>query len=150
RRGRIEFRMTIERTDPNMLELDDIAAGYAAPAAVESLRARTVELEGLKRSVVRGGEAAARQPAKGKLTARERIGLLMDPGSFHEMEQLRRHRATLFGLADRRPHTDGVVAGWGTVYGRRVFVYAHDFQIFGGALGEAHAQKICKVMDLAL
>ncbi|MEC3992772.1 acyl-CoA carboxylase subunit beta [Actinacidiphila sp. DG2A-62] len=93
--------------------------------------------------------ATAKQHAKGKLTAYERIELLLDPGSFTEIEQLRRHRATGFGMEARRPHTDGVVTGWGTVHGRRVFVYAHDFRIFGGALGEAHAEKIHKLMDLA-
>ena len=63
---------------------------------------------------------------------------------------MRRHRATGFGLEDKQPHTDGVITGWGTVYGRTVFVYAHDFRIFGGALGEAHAEKIHKIMDMAL
>ncbi|KWX08159.1 methylmalonyl-CoA carboxyltransferase, partial [Carbonactinospora thermoautotrophica] len=93
--------------------------------------------------------ATKRQHAKGKLTARERIDLLVDPGSFTELEPLRRHRASGFGLERRRPYTDGVVTGWGTVHGRQVFVYAHDFRIFGGSLGEAHAQKIHKLMDLA-
>ncbi|MEV7522698.1 acyl-CoA carboxylase subunit beta [Streptomyces sp. NPDC091371] len=95
-------------------------------------------------------KATERQHAKGKLTARERIGALLDEGSFHEIEALRRHRATGFGLEHKKPYTDGVVTGWGTVHGRTVFVYAHDFRIFGGALGEAHAQKIHKVMDLAV
>lgn len=94
-------------------------------------------------------EATERQHAKGKLTPRERIDLLLDKGSFLEVEPLRRHRATGFGLEDRRPYTDGVVTGWGTVDGRTVFVYAHDFRIFGGALGEAHAEKIHKIMDMA-
>nr|UPN68087.1 putative decarboxylase beta subunit [Saccharothrix sp.] len=94
--------------------------------------------------------ATERQHAKGKLTAHERIELLLDKGSFTEVEPLRRHRATGFGLEAKRPHGDGVVAGWGAVEGRRVFVYAHDFRAFGGALGEAHAQKIHKVMDLAI
>ncbi|MCG8916938.1 acyl-CoA carboxylase subunit beta [Actinokineospora sp. PR83] len=94
--------------------------------------------------------ATERQHAKGKLTARERIDLLLDEGSFQETEQLRRHRATGFGLEDRRPYTDGVVTGWGTVHGRTVFVYAHDFRIFGGALGEAYADKIHKLMDRAI
>jgi acetyl-CoA carboxylase carboxyltransferase component len=93
--------------------------------------------------------ATARQHAKGKLTAHERIDLLFDPGSFQEVEMLRRHRATGFGLEGRRPYSDGVVTGWGTVHGRKVFVYAHDFRVFGGALGEAHAEKIHKLMDLA-
>ncbi|WP_462023734.1 acyl-CoA carboxylase subunit beta, partial [Kitasatospora cinereorecta] len=94
--------------------------------------------------------ATEAQHAKGKLTARERIELLLDPGSFKEVEQLRRHRATGFGLEEKRPYTDGVITGWGTVEGRTVFVYAHDFRIFGGALGEAHATKIHKIMDMAI
>ncbi|AXE28333.1 methylmalonyl-CoA carboxyltransferase (plasmid) [Streptomyces globosus] len=93
--------------------------------------------------------ATAAQHAKGKLTARERIAILFDEGTFNEVEGLRRHRATGFGLEDKRPHTDGVVTGWGKVHGRTVFAYAHDFRIFGGALGEAHAEKIHKLMDLA-
>ena len=94
--------------------------------------------------------ATEAQHAKGKLTARERIALLLDEGSFHEVEQLRRHRATGFGLEAKKPYTDGVITGWGTVDGRTVFVYAHDFRIFGGALGEAHATKIHKIMDMAI
>nr|WP_205625674.1 acyl-CoA carboxylase subunit beta [Actinomadura atramentaria] len=94
-------------------------------------------------------DATRRQHGKGKLTARERVDLLLDEGTFTELEPLRRHRATGFGLERRRPHTDGVVAGWGSVHGRTVFVYAHDFRIFGGALGEAHAEKIHKLMDMA-
>ncbi|GGO79898.1 methylmalonyl-CoA carboxyltransferase [Wenjunlia tyrosinilytica] len=112
---------------------------------------RLAELAELKESVRLGPDPAAteRQHAKGKLTAHERIELLLDEGSFSEIEALRRHRATGFGLERRRPHSDGVITGWGTVHGRTVFVYAHDFRIFGGALGEAHAAKIHKVMDLA-
>ncbi|MEU3741253.1 MULTISPECIES: acyl-CoA carboxylase subunit beta [unclassified Streptomyces] len=97
-----------------------------------------------------GARATEAQHARGKLTARERLELLFDEGSFTEVEQLRRHRATGFGLEDRRPHTDGVVTGWGTVHGRTVFAYAHDFRIFGGSLGEAHATKIHKIMDMAV
>jgi acetyl-CoA carboxylase carboxyltransferase component len=94
--------------------------------------------------------ATAAQHERGKLTARERIDLLLDEGSFVEVGTFRRHRATGFGMEVRRPDTDGVVTGWGTIDGRTVFVYAHDFRIFGGSLGEAHADKIHKVMDLAL
>ncbi|MET8426900.1 acyl-CoA carboxylase subunit beta [Nocardia sp. NPDC004860] len=94
--------------------------------------------------------ATARQHDKGKLTARERIDVLLDPGTFVEVEPLRRHRATGFGLEAKRPYTDGVITGWGLVDGRTVFVYASDFRIFGGALGEAHAQKIHKIMDMAV
>ncbi|MBD0745906.1 acyl-CoA carboxylase subunit beta [Streptomyces sp. CBMA152] len=113
---------------------------------------RLAELQEIKQSVREGPDPAAteRQHAKGKLTAYERIELLLDEGSFTEVEALRRHRATGFGLELRRPHTDGVVTGWGTVHGRTVFVYAHDFRIFGGALGEAHATKIHKIMDMAI
>ncbi|MCE6995361.1 acyl-CoA carboxylase subunit beta [Saccharothrix sp. S26] len=106
----------------------------------------------LRRRVLDGpGErATAAQHGKGKLTARERIALLLDPGTFHEVEPFRRHRATGFGLEANRPHTDGVVTGWGSVHGRTVFLYAHDFRVFGGSLGEAHAEKIHKIMDMAL
>ncbi|MFI6005856.1 acyl-CoA carboxylase subunit beta [Streptomyces sp. NPDC051366] len=116
-----------------------------------SLRERTAELHAVRALAEAGpGErATAAQHAKGKLTARERIELLFDEGTFNEVEQLRRHRATGFGLEDKKPYTDGVVTGWGKVHGRKVFAYAHDFRIFGGALGEAHAEKIHKLMDLA-
>jgi acetyl-CoA carboxylase carboxyltransferase component len=116
------------------------------------MRAQIEELAHIRQQVLDGPSARATeaQHAKGKLTARERIGLLLDDDSFHEVEPLRRHRATGFGLEERRPYTDGVVTGWGTVRGRTVFVYAHDFRIFGGALGEAHATKIHKIMDMAL
>ncbi|GGX21886.1 acyl-CoA carboxylase subunit beta [Streptomyces chartreusis] len=115
-------------------------------------RGRTAELRELRERVRHGpsDKATAAQHAKGKLTARERIELLLDAGTFHETEQLRRHRAVGFGLENKRPYTDGVITGWGSVHGRTVFVYAHDFRVFGGALGEAHAQKIHKLMDMAL
>ncbi|WP_089107642.1 acyl-CoA carboxylase subunit beta [Streptomyces hyaluromycini] len=117
----------------------------------QSLHHRIDELTDRKRAARDGPGAAAteRQHSKGKLTAYERIDLLLDKGSFTEVEQLRRHRATGFGLEHKKPDGDGVVTGWGTVNGRTVFVYAHDFRVFGGALGEAHAEKIHKVMDLA-
>ncbi|MEU6719655.1 acyl-CoA carboxylase subunit beta [Nonomuraea sp. NPDC046802] len=115
-----------------------------ARAAVRALRER--------REQARRGpsdRATEQQRARGKLTVRERIALLFDDGEFTEIDGLRRHRASGFGLEDRRPFTDGVVTGWGPVHGRTVFVYAHDFRIFGGALGEEHAAKIHKLMDLA-
>ncbi|MFI5983538.1 acyl-CoA carboxylase subunit beta [Streptomyces sp. NPDC051555] len=115
------------------------------------MQERVGELTRIRDEVLDGGaQATAAQHGRGKLTARERLALLFDEGSFTEIEQLRRHRATGFGLEAKRPHTDGVVTGWGTVEGRTVFAFAHDFRIFGGALGEAHAAKIHKVMDLAL
>ncbi|THA69996.1 hypothetical protein E6P78_11215 [Streptomyces sp. A0958] len=102
-------------------------------------RGRVAELRAVRAQAVAGPSARATeaQHAKGKLTARERIELLVDPGSFHEVEQLRRHRATGFGLEAKRPYTDGVITGWGMVEGRTVFVYAHDFRIFG-ALRKAY------------
>ncbi|AZM94086.1 MULTISPECIES: acyl-CoA carboxylase subunit beta [Streptomyces] len=120
------------------------------PRADDTIRQRIDELNGIKESARSGDEGATRrQHAKGKLTAHERIALLLDKGSFSEVEPLRRHRATGFGLEAKKPYSDGVVTGWGTVEGRTVFVYAHDFRIFGGALGEAHATKIHKIMDMA-
>ena len=109
------------------------------------------ELAELKRTARDGGgpDASERQHARNKLTAHERIALVLDEGSFREIEPLRRHRATGFGLENKRPHGDGVVTGWGMVQGRTVFLYAHDFRVLGGSLGEAHAAKIHKVMDLA-
>ncbi|WP_405670671.1 acyl-CoA carboxylase subunit beta [Streptomyces sp. NBC_01530] len=115
-------------------------------------RGRVAELHEIRVQALAGPseKATEAQHAKGKLTGRERIELLLDPGSFQEVEQLRRHRAVGFGLEAKKPYTDGVITGWGTVEGRTVFVYAHDFRIFGGALGEAHATKIHKIMDMAI
>lgn len=99
------------------------------------------------------GGGAARNEAqhkKGKLTARERITLLMDPGSFEEIGALVLHRTKDFGMEDQQFYGDGVVTGYGTVNGRLVYVFAQDFTVFGGALSETHAEKICKVMDLAM
>ena len=97
-----------------------------------------------------GAEAIERQHARGKLTARERLELLLDPGSFVEIDALVRHRLGTYGLDRQRPYTDGVVTGWGTIEGRKVFVFSQDFTVFGGSLGEAFAEKICKIMDLAV
>jgi propionyl-CoA carboxylase beta chain len=94
--------------------------------------------------------AIDRQHDLGKLTARERIELLLDKGSFNEMDMFTRHQATGFGIEQKRPLGDAVVTGWGTVDGRTVFVFAEDFTRFGGSLGEVVADKICKVVDLAM
>ncbi|MFC1415563.1 acyl-CoA carboxylase subunit beta [Streptacidiphilus cavernicola] len=94
-------------------------------------------------------DASRRQGERGKLTVHQRLDLLLDKGSFREIQALRRHQATGFGLERNRPRTDGVVTGRGTVDGRTVYVYAHDFRIMGGSLGATHAAKIHKVMDLA-
>ncbi|HEX9311813.1 MAG TPA: acyl-CoA carboxylase subunit beta [Actinomycetota bacterium] len=96
-----------------------------------------------------GAEAIERQHARGKLSARERLELLLDPGSFVETDMLVRHRLGTFGLDRSRPYTDGVVTGWGAIDGRKVFVFSQDFTVFGGSLGEAFAEKVCKIMDLA-
>jgi propionyl-CoA carboxylase beta chain len=97
-----------------------------------------------------GPDAIERQHARGKLTARERLELLLDEGSFVETDRLARHRLGTFGLDRVRPYTDGVVTGWGTIDGRKVFVFSQDFTVFGGSLGEVMSEKICKVMDLAV
>ena len=97
-----------------------------------------------------GKRAIARQQELGKLTARERISLLLDPDSFQEMGMFVRHQARGFGIEDQRPLGDAVVTGYGTIDGRTVFVYAEDFTVFGGSLGRAVAEKIIKVMDMAM
>ena len=94
--------------------------------------------------------AVDRQHDLGKLTARERVELLLDKGSFQELDMFVRHHATGFGIEEKRPVGDAVVTGWGTVDGRTVFIFAEDFTAFGGSLGEAVADKICKVLDLAM
>ncbi|MBL7731924.1 MAG: acyl-CoA carboxylase subunit beta, partial [Chitinophagaceae bacterium] len=98
-----------------------------------------------------GGKARnEKQHEKGKLTARERITLLMDPGSFEEVGALVTHRTKDFGMEKQVYYGDGVITGFGTVNGRLVYVFAQDFTVFGGALSETHAEKICKIMDMAM
>ncbi len=98
-----------------------------------------------------GGEKRiATQHAKGKLTARERISLLLDEDSFEEFDMFVAHRCTDFGMADKGFPGDGVVTGWGTINGRKTFVFAQDFTVFGGSLSETNAKKICKVQDMAI
>ncbi len=102
-------------------------------------------------AIVGGGEdRIAAQHAKGKLTARERIELLFDSGSFEELGQMVTHRSTLFGLDAQTYLGDGVVTGYGTIHGRMVYAFAQDFTVLGGSLAEAHAEKICRILDLAL
>jgi acetyl-CoA carboxylase carboxyltransferase component len=98
-----------------------------------------------------GGEARIeRQHAKGKLTARERVERLLDPGTFRELDPFVTHRTVGFGIEEQKFLGDSVVTGWGTVEGRLVYVFSQDFTVFGGSLGEVHAEKVCKVMDLAM
>ncbi|MGI3785226.1 MAG: carboxyl transferase domain-containing protein, partial [Janthinobacterium lividum] len=101
---------------------------------------------------VHAGSAAAveKQHAKGKLTARERVALLLDPDSFTELDEFARHRSTAFGMEARRPYGDGVVTGFGTVDGRPVCVFSQDVTVFGGSLGEVYGDKIVKIIDFAL
>ena len=112
---------------------------------------RLADLAARKEEALQGGgpDAVGRHHAKGKMTARERIDYLLDEGSFEALFMLARHRAHGMGLEATRPYTDGVVTGFGTIDGRRVCVFAQDFTIFGGALGEVFAEKIHKLMDLA-
>jgi len=95
-------------------------------------------------------KAVEKQHAKGRKTARERIEMLFDEGTFVELDELARHRSTAFGLEKRRPYGDGVVTGYGAVDGRQVCVFSQDFTIFGGSLGQVYGEKITKVMDLAM
>src|SRR5712671_7828628 len=111
---------------------------------------KLADLQSRKDEAYQAGSPRAieRQHAKGKMLARERIDVLLDPGSFNELDLLARHRAHAAGL-EEHPYTDGVITGWGTIDGRKVFVFSQDFTVFGGALGEVFAEKIHKVMDLA-
>ncbi len=120
----------------------------ASPPDADPLRARLDELE--RQAELGGGsERIAKQHEAGKLTARERLDLLLDPGTFVELDKFVMHRSAEFGMGDKRIPGDGVVTGYGRIDGRQVFVFAQDFTVFGGSLSGAYAQKICKVMDLA-
>ena len=116
-----------------------------------SARDKLRQLEELRRQTLEGGGAKrlARQHERGKLGARERLDILLDQGSFVELDRFVEHRSVDFGLADQRIPGDGVVTGYGRVDGRTVYVFSQDFTVFGGSLSEAHAEKICKVVDLA-
>ena len=119
---------------------------------IHTTAGKLAELRARLDEAVHAGSARAveKQHATGKLTARERIDLLLDEGSFQELDELARHRSSNFGIEKNRPYTDGVVTGYGTVDGRPVCVYSQDFTIYGGSLGEVNGEKICKVMDLAM
>lgn len=104
-----------------------------------------------KRALAGGGQRRIdAQHQKGKMTARERLDALLDPGSFEEYDQLKTHRCTHFGMGEQKIPGDGVITGHGTIEGRRVFVFAQDFTVFGGSLSSAYAEKICKIMDAAM
>ncbi len=114
--------------------------------------ARIEQLRALREQALNAGNqrAVARQHEQGKMTARERLEALLDKGSFQEIDQFVRHQTVGFGMEDKRPYGDAVVTGHGTIEGRPVFVFAEDFTVFGGSLGKVVADKICKVLDLAL
>jgi len=126
--------------------------------AVEAARAQGATVEDKIDELVKrkdhalhaaSAEAVKKQHDRGKLTARERIDLLVDPGSFVETDRMARHRTHGFGIDRNRPLSDAVVTGWGTIDGRKVFVFSQDFMVFGGSLGEVMSEKVCKIMDLA-
>jgi len=121
------------------------SGSFPAERALDVLRekARRAEEGG-------GAERVQRQHAEGKLTARERVELLLDEGSFEELDKLVEHRCLDFGMADQKVPGDGVISGYGKVDGRLVYLFAQDFTVFGGSLSETNARKICKVMDLAM
>jgi acetyl-CoA carboxylase carboxyltransferase component len=110
------------------------------------------ELRDLKAQTRVGGgpERIERQHKRGRMTARERIDLLVDRGSFREIDAFVVHRTHDFDLEKQKYLGDSVVTGWGTIEGRLVYVFSQDFTVFGGSLGEVHAEKICKIMDMAL
>jgi propionyl-CoA carboxylase beta chain len=124
-----------------------VSGGEEAPQAID----RTEELRRLDAEAEAGGgpERREREHQAGKLTARERIQLLLDEGAFEELDKFVRHRCVDFGSEEQRPAGDGFVTGFGRIDGRLVYVFAQDFTVFGGSLSEANAQKICKIMDLA-
>ncbi|MBX6751738.1 MAG: acyl-CoA carboxylase subunit beta [Micromonosporaceae bacterium] len=131
--------------------------GYDHRVSAPNLDPRTTaeKIADLARRIdeaVHAGSARAveKQHARGKKTARERIEMLLDPGSFVELDELARHRSTNFGQERNRPYGDGVITGYGTIDGRQVCVFAQDFTVFGGSLGEVFGEKIVKVMDLAM
>ena len=134
------------------LRKDDSARDRREPHDVSKNAERIARLERMREEARQGGGPVRveRQHAWGKLTARERLDILLDPGSFVEIDAFVTHRATEFGLDRQHFLGDGVVTGHGTVDGRLVFVFSQDFTVFGGSLSEAYAEKICKVMDLAM
>src|SRR4051794_16294625 len=118
----------------------------------DSTQSKLEQLQQLRDETEHAGteKAVERQRQQGKLLARERLVQLLDPGSFVELDRYVRHRESNFGMLDRRPYGDAVVTGYGTIFGRKVFVFSQDFTVFGGSLSEVFAEKICKVMDMAV
>src|SRR5258705_4032984 len=141
------------RPYPRAITMPDVTIEQVGVGAdIHTTAGKLADLERRTDEAVHAGSARAveKQHARGKKTARERIELLLDPGSFVELDELARHRSTNFGQELNRPYGDGVVTGYGTVDGRQVCVFAQDFTIFGGSLGEVFGEKIVKLMDLAM
>jgi propionyl-CoA carboxylase beta chain len=131
-------------TAPPRSGLDDTGSPHTTAAKIADLQTR------IDRSIAAQAAAAAkRQHERGRLTARERLDYLLDPGSFVEFDAMARHRSTAFGMDAKRPYGDGVITGFGTVDGRDVAVFSQDATVFGGALGEVYGEKIVKVLDFA-
>ena len=135
--------------EPRPGEGTDVPDG---PSDIHSTAGKLEDLERRLDEAVHAGstKAVEKQHAKGRQTARERIEMLFDEGSFVELDELARHRSVAFGLEKNRPYGDGVITGYGTVDGRQVCVFSQDFTVFGGSLGEVYGEKITKVMDLAI
>jgi acetyl-CoA carboxylase carboxyltransferase component len=140
----MKFMTTSERSSQDTSE--------TSPQATKGTHQRIAELDQLRTKARLGGgeKRIEAQHKKGKLTARERLELLLDPGSFNELDMFVTHRTSDFGLAEQKIPGDGVVTGYGQIEGRLVYVFSQDFTVFGGSLSEAHAEKILKVMDLAM
>src|SRR4051812_1423204 len=155
RRGHVlsgePLRVTLPDTAAHV-RLGSTAMAETRPGIHSTTEAKLAWLRDLRDQALHAGgeQAVARHRAKGKLLARERLLKLLDPGSFVELDRYVRHREVEFGMRDRRPYGDAVVTGYGTVFGRKVFVFSQDFTVFGGSLSEVFAEKICKVMDMAV
>jgi propionyl-CoA carboxylase beta chain len=138
----------------DVADVPEPAADAAAEPAVDlhTTAGKLADLERRREQAVHAGseQAVEKQHSRGKLTARERVERLLDPGSFTEFDEFARHRATSFGIDKNRPYGDGVITGHGTIDGRQVCVFSQDFTVFGGSLGEVYGTKIVKVMDHAL
>lgn len=130
----------------------DVQPSHGSTPDLTTTAGKLQDLAQRTEQVTTAGSAKAveKQKAKGKQTARERIDQLLDEGSFVELDSFARHRSTAFGLEATRPYGDGVVTGYGTIDGRTVAVFAQDFTVFGGSLGEVFGEKIVKVMDFAM
>src|SRR5262245_28497887 len=137
------------------MERSAMTTGERSPQDAAGLKSAAEKLEELRQRKEQaklggGSRRIENQHKKGKLTARERLDLLLDPGSFNELDMFVTHRTSGFGLEEQKMLGDGVVTGYGKIAGRLVYVFSQDFTVFGGSMSEANAEKICKIMDLAM